>query len=157
MKNAITNPTTKSNFYTNEQINARYLEMLPLITMIARQAFAGYDPDKRAEAVQNVLVWALVNLRHLAEDGKLNEAKATPIAWYAIRRHRTGRTAGVPSSTTDAMSEGCRVLGRSKIKYFHIDNGVEDIFHSDSVMQDARCPITLTADSPNFSAASLVV
>ena len=44
------------------------------------------------------------------------------------------------------MSEGCRALGRSKIKYFHIDNGVEDIFHSDSVMQDARCPITLTAD-----------
>ena len=44
------------------------------------------------------------------------------------------------------MSEGCRILGRSKIKYFQIDNGVEDIFHSDSVMQDARCPLDLTAD-----------
>ena len=131
---------------TDEQINARYLEMLPLITMIARQAFAGYDPEKRAEAVQNVQVWALVNLRYLAANGKFDEAKATPLAWFAVGRHRVGRTAGVPSSTTDAMSEGCRALGRSKIKYFQIDNGVEDIFHSDSVMQDARCPLDLTAD-----------
>ena len=72
---------------TDEQINARYLEMLPLITMIARQAFAGYNPEKRDEAVQNVQVWALVNLRYMAENGKFEEAKATPLAWFAVGRH----------------------------------------------------------------------
>jgi len=146
MKRAIRKPITKSNKVTDEQINARYLEMLPLIRQIARQAFSGYDPDKREDAVQGALVWALVNVHSLAKNGRLEDAKATPIAWFAVRRHRMGRCVGVESSTTDAMSEGSRVLGRSKIKYFHIDNGVEDIFHSDSVMQDARCPITLTAD-----------
>ena len=131
---------------SDEQINARYLEMLPLITMIARQAFSGYDPEKRDEAVQNVLAWALVNLRCLAESGKFAEAKATPLAWYAVGRHRVGRTVGVPSSTTDVLSEGCRVLGRSNIKYYDFDNNVEEIFHSESVMFDARCPLDLTAD-----------
>ena len=144
---AIPRPSKKKGkFYTDEQINARYLEMLPLITMIAKQAFSGYDPEKRAEAVQNVQVWSLINLRHLAENGKLEEARATPIAWFAVGRHRVGRTCGVPSSTTDAMSEGSRALGRSKIKYFQIDNGVEDIFHSESIMFDARCPLDLTSD-----------
>ena len=131
---------------SDEQINARYLEMLPLITMIARQAFSGYNPEKRDEAIQNVQVWALVNLRQLAENGRFAEAKASPLAWFAVGRHRVGRIVGVPSSTTDAMSEASRVRGRSKIKYFQLDNGIEAIFHSESVMRDARCPLNLSAD-----------
>ena len=54
MKRAIRKSGKKS--YTAEQINARYLEMLPLIRQIVRQAFSGYDPDKREDAVQGALV-----------------------------------------------------------------------------------------------------
>ena len=131
---------------TDEQINARYLEMLPLITMIARKAFASYNPEKQEEAIQNAQVWALVNLRYMAENGKFDEAKASPLAWYAVKRHRTGRTVGTASSSTDVMSEYCQILGRSKIKYYQPENGVDDIFHSESVKRDARCPLDLTTD-----------
>ena len=70
MKRAIRKSGKKS--YTPEQINARYLEMLPLIRQIARQAFSGYDPDKREDAVQGALVWALVNVHSLAENGRFH-------------------------------------------------------------------------------------
>jgi hypothetical protein len=114
--------------YTDEQVNMKYLEMLPTITKSAKIAFAGYSPDRRDEAVQCVLVWAFMNLKHLAAKGRLDEVYASPVAKYAIGRHRSGRSLGVTTSSTDVMSFYCQSLGRAKTEYYGICENLEDTF-----------------------------
>lgn len=77
--------------YTNEQINAKFLELLPLIRMIAHKAFKEYTADRRDDAVNDVVASAFIDLKQLAEAGKLDEAYATPIARYAVKRFLSGR------------------------------------------------------------------
>ena len=47
----------------------------------------GYNSDKQADAVQNVLVWAFDNLKRLASKGRLHEVYAGSLARFAIGRH----------------------------------------------------------------------
>ena len=139
----VRNHITKSGkFYTDEQINAKFLDLLPLITKTARIAFAKYDTDRREEAVQNVHALAFHNLKQLAEKGRLEEAKATPLAWFAIGRHRAGRIFGVSSSSTDAMGEACRHLGRSNVRHYGHCPNISDTFESEATVMDARYPVS---------------
>jgi len=41
--------------YSTEEVNAKFLKMLPSITMIAKKAFWDYDRDRRDDAVQSVM------------------------------------------------------------------------------------------------------
>ena len=141
----VRNHITKSGkFYTDEQINAKFLELLPLITKTARIAFAKYDTDRREEAVQNVHAMAFYNLKRLAEKGRLEDAKATPLAWYAIKRHSAGRVFGVQSRSTDVMSKCCQLLGRAQIKHYGAGEYVTDTFESTATALDARYPVDRT-------------
>jgi hypothetical protein len=130
-----------SKLYSNAAVNARYIEMLPIVIKSALIAFAKYSYEARAEAVQNVQVWALYLLHQMAANGKLKEAKASPIAQFAIGRHREGRIAGTPCNSTDVLADNCRYLGRSKIKHFGLAENIADTFESEATVSDARYPV----------------
>jgi hypothetical protein len=115
---AIINSNTKIGQYSIEEVNAKFLSMLPLIQKTAVIIFSKLTPDKRADAIQNTIAWSLDMLHNLARQGRLDEAFASPLAWFGIRRHKEGRIAGTPSSITDVMAEGTLGLGRTKVRQF---------------------------------------
>jgi hypothetical protein len=127
--------------FSDEAINMKFLEMMPTITKSALLAFANYTPDKRAEAVQNILCWAFLNLKNLAASGKLHDAHSRPIAKFAIGRHHEGRAFGTVTSSTDVMSSYCRSLGRvHTVKHYGICENVADTYEGDASAMDARYP-----------------
>jgi hypothetical protein len=74
MTTAVRNPVA----FSDEAVNMKFLEMMPVITKSARIAFAGYNQDRRAEAVQNILCCAFLNLKNLAASGKTSRCSLTP-------------------------------------------------------------------------------
>jgi len=130
--------------YTDEDIHAKFLELMPLITRIAKGAFQNYSYDRRADAIQSVLVSAFINIKQLAADGRLEDAYATPLARFGIYSYRVGRPAGIKSDALDVFGERCRYLGRSKIKHYGIATEVTDSFESTATATDARYPVHKT-------------
>ena len=130
--------------YTDEQINAKFLELMPKIIKNAKYAFQNYAADRQDEAIQSVLVTAFENVKQLAEQGRLDDAFATPISRFAIGRHREGRPGGVPSCSTDVTSERCRWLGRSTVKNYGLALQIADSFESMATATDARYPVHKT-------------
>ena len=135
-------PKKGTRFY--DAVNARYAEMLPFITKTAMLAFASNGYEARDEAVQNTKVWAFILLHQLAVDGRLAEAKAVPIARFAVGRHCEGRIAGSSTSTVDVMSSYCQNLGRSKVKHYGLAEKISDSFTSEAAATDARYPVART-------------
>jgi DNA-directed RNA polymerase specialized sigma24 family protein len=128
----------------DEAVNLKFLELMPFLTKSARHAFAGYNYDKQADAVQNVLVWAFENLKRLASNGRLHDAYAGSLARFAIGRHREGRSLGVVTSSGDVMSSYCQKLGRSKVKNYGLAENISDSFESEATATDARYPVDRT-------------
>ena len=140
---AIAKPT-KTRQYTDEEVHAKFLELMPLITRIAKGAFKNYSYDRKADAVQSVLIAAFINIKQLAAEGRLEEAYATPIARFGIYSYRTGRPAGVKSDAVDVFGERCQYLGRSRIKHCGLASEVTDSFESEATATDARYPVHKT-------------
>jgi len=126
--------------YTVEQVNDRFLEMLPLIKRQARRAFSDFDADSREEAEQGVVVNAFQIHRNLAMKGRLEESFASPTARYAIGQYREGRT-GASNSSTDVTSLFCQNLGRATIKHYGLATNIADSFESEATATDARYPV----------------
>ena len=135
---------TKKRRYTKEQVNIKFLELLPGITNYAKRAFHDYDPDRRDDAVGEVIAWAFVLVKQLAEAGKLDEAFATPIAMFAIKRFRSGRRVGAGQNSTDVTSPHCQLLGRSQVLNFGLADRIADSFESEATAADARYPVHRT-------------
>ena len=140
VKTKTTKPKTKVAKYTTEEINDRFLEMLPTIQQQARRAFSGYDADRRQEAIQAVAVIAFEMTKNLAAAGRLHDAYPSAISRFAIGRYRQGRT-GTSVSTTDVTSPFCQQLGRARIKHYGLAHNIADSFESESLARDARYPV----------------
>jgi hypothetical protein len=108
--------TVAKTNYTIEEVNAKFLKMLPLIKMIAHKAFRDYDYDRREDAVQSVVVDAFQGFKSLVRRGLMHRAFATPLARYAIKHYRAGRPGGMPQNSEDVLSERCQLLGRADVK-----------------------------------------
>ena len=134
-------PTPKKGTRFYDAVNARYAEMLLFITKTAMLAFAPQDYEARNEAIQNTKVWALILLHQLALNGRLDEAKAAPIAKFAVGRHCEGRIAGTPTSTTDVLADRCKSLGRVRVVH---DDYIADSFQSEATRLSARYPVART-------------
>ena len=114
---------------TKTRLNYRTLSKTALL------AFASKGYEARDEAVQNTKVWALVLLHQLAVDGRLEEAKAMPIARFAVGRHCEGRIAGTPTSTVDVLADRCKSLGRVNVVH---DDTIAGSFQSEATKVSAR-------------------
>ena len=140
----MTTMTVSKSAAFDEAVNLRFLELMPVITKSARRAFAGYNSDKQADAVQNVLVWAFENLKRLASKGRFHDVYAGSLARFAISRHHEGRSLGVVTSSGDVMSSFCQNLGRSKVKNYGLAENIADSFESEATATDARYPVART-------------
>ena len=136
--------TVRKFVYTDEAVNLKFLELLPFLMKSANRAFAGYSPDRRSDAVQNILCWAFLNLKRLASNGRLHDVYAGSLARFAIGRHREGRSLGVVTSSGDVMSHYCQNLGRSKVKNYGLAENIADCFTSEATATDARYPVDRT-------------
>lgn len=131
----------KTPVSADEQVNARFLTLLPGIKSYAWRAFQDYGHDRRDDAVGEVVAWAFVLVKQLAEQGRLDEAFATPIAMYAIKRYREGRRVGSGQNSTDVTSPHCQLLGRAKIRNAGLARHIADSFESEASAADARYPV----------------
>jgi len=140
----MTTMTVRKSAAFDEAVNLRFLELMPVITKSARRAFAGYNSDKQADAVQNLLLWAFENLKRLASKGRFHDVYAGSLARFAISRHHEGRSLGVVTSSGDVMSSYCQNLGRSKVKNYGLAENIADSFASEATATDARYPVART-------------
>jgi hypothetical protein len=140
----MTTMTVRKSAAFDEAVNLKFIELMPFLTKSARRAFAGYNSDKQADAVQNILCWAFLNLKRLASNGRLHEAYAGSLARFAIGRHREGRSLGTVTSSGDVMSQYCQSLGRSKVKNYGLAENIADCFASEATAADARYPVSRT-------------
>jgi hypothetical protein len=126
--------------YTSEQVNDRFVEMLPSIKQNARKAFCYHNADKREEAEQAIVALAFEIHRNLALKGRLHDSYPVPISRYAIGKYLEGRSVGVTASSSDVTSAYCQHLGRAKIKNFGLATNISDSFETEMAAMDARCP-----------------
>ena len=137
----ISNPAV-SNFYTDEQVNDRFMVMVPSIKKQVRWAFKGYAADRLAEAMQAIIVIAFDIHKKAVLNGHLEKSFASPLSRFAIGRYKEGRTGGAPSCSTDVTSEHCKALGRSSVRNYGLALNIADTFESEATVMDARYPVS---------------
>ena len=86
----------------------RFMDLLPAITRQARRRLRGLTPAAREEALDEVVVLALVGYCRLVELDREHLAYASPLAGYAVAQYRAGRRVGLRRNTRDLLSDACR-------------------------------------------------
>ena len=87
----------------------RFACMLPAICRHARMSFRNLPAEARLDAVQEVVASAFVAYARLVKLGNEELAYATPLARFAERRVRAGRTVGAPVNVNDITSPWCQL------------------------------------------------
>ena len=81
-----------------------FLSLLPTIFEQIRFAFRGLPPEAREDAIAEALARAAVAFARLHEQGRAAIAYPTPLAQFAVRQVRAGRSIGSPLNINDVMS-----------------------------------------------------
>jgi hypothetical protein len=90
-----------------EFVHERFLTMLPQIQRQARLAFRDCGAEARQEMTQDVVAAAFCMFVRLYQRGNEAEAYPTPLAEFAIRRVRSGRSVGCQMNVNDVLSTHC--------------------------------------------------
>ena len=88
--------------------HAGFLSMMPDIVSYARRAFYFSDSEARTEAIQEVLVSAMMAYFRLYQRGKVDLAFPSVLARYAIAQYREGRRVGQQMNCRDVLSPCAR-------------------------------------------------
>ncbi len=99
--------------------HGRFLALLPAVLRQARIAFRSLDPERREDALAEVVANVFTAYARLAELGKEDLAFATPMARYAIRRFRDGRYVGSKFNSRDVSSRHCQRTKNIEVQSFH--------------------------------------
>src|SRR6266481_2354156 len=94
----------RSETMLDQAANDRFLGMLDSIKSVARFAFRRYPRERRQELLAEVVGGAFIMFRRLVELRKMHLAYPTVLAWYAVRRIRTGRQVGMRQNAKDVLS-----------------------------------------------------
>jgi hypothetical protein len=86
----------------------KFLAMLPAICKTARFAFRDFDPEARAEQIQEVVCNALRAYVRLVQLGKAELAYPTVLARYGIAQVNEGRRVGGHLNIHDVSSVYCQ-------------------------------------------------
>jgi len=97
----------------------RFLALLPAVLRQARIAFRSLDPEKREDALAEVIANTFAAYARLVELDKESIAFPTPLARYAIRRFHDGRHVGNKFNSRDVSSKHCQRLQNIKVTSFH--------------------------------------
>jgi hypothetical protein len=85
-----------------------FLVMMPDIVKSAHIAFRNLDPEAHHEAVQEVLVSAMLAYVRLFERNKVDVAYPTVLARFAIAQYRDGRRVSTKLNCNDVLSPYAR-------------------------------------------------
>jgi hypothetical protein len=124
------------------QSQSVFTARLPELQRIAKSAFRSLPPDRREEAVQNVLTLAWKQYRALVLKGRPDAANMLgPILWFAIKQTKCGR-----------MIQGCERAGdtyeqRRRGKVVAEDIDVHDMMSRSTPVIDA---VSFLIDVPRF-------
>ena len=80
------------------------MALVPAIEQQARVAFRHLRPERRAEAIAEVVANACDAFVRLVELGKTDIAYPTPLAMYGVMQYREGRRTGTKSNVKDVSS-----------------------------------------------------
>jgi len=129
----------------------RFLQMLPLIRRHAAVSFRQFDPEARAEAVQEVVCNALAAFRRLVELGKSDVAYASPLARYAVAQVRAGRRVGAKLNCKDVGSLHCQHRKGVYVESLDHFDEVEDCWEEVLVEDKTAGPAEIAASRVDFS------
>jgi hypothetical protein len=87
---------------------ARFTAILPAICRHAEIYFRRLSKESRKEAIQESVAAAFLAYVRLVKAGKEELAYATPLANYAVRFTRSGRTIGGSANVNDVSSSWCQ-------------------------------------------------
>lgn len=82
----------------------QFLDLLPAIRRHALVSFQHLQREARAEAVQDVVAYALVAFVRLLQFGRGEIAYAAPLAGFGVARVRDGRRVGTSVNVLDVTS-----------------------------------------------------
>lgn len=99
---ALTKTTSKPT--VGSDWHAGFIAMVPAIKKSARSAFYHLDAEARAEAIQEVVVNAMLAYHRLYQRGKVDSAYPTVLARFAIAQYWQGRRVGEKLNCRDVLS-----------------------------------------------------
>jgi hypothetical protein len=113
---AVTNPSVAESEHearrttpgANPGWHEGFIRLMPAIRRQAGGMLRRLTPQTREEAVNDVLVLALIAYVRLVELGKQHLAYATPLARYSVAQYRAGRRVGVRANVRDVLSPHCQ-------------------------------------------------
>ena len=135
---------------------AGFLELLPDIRNQLRFQFRNLRPEERAEAMADAVANAAVAYVRLHQQGRVDLAYATPLAYFAAAQYRAGRRTGTRSNVNDVMSPEAR--RRHGLKVQSLDRFDREDGWKEVLVEDGRCtPAELAASRIDFASWLLVL
>ena len=89
---------------TTDQCHEAFLKLVPTVSGHANFSFRHLQLQDREEAIAEVLCYAYVAFRRLAERGRLDLASASALARFGVARVRSGRYAARRLRTRDVYA-----------------------------------------------------
>jgi hypothetical protein len=117
-----------------------FLRLLPAIEQLAQRAFRGLDPETAEDAVADVVAFAFVAYRRLAELGKPDLAYATPLANYGIRRYYSGRSVAGRIKAGDVYSPETQQKGGFAVAHLGSPQKQNEAWR-ESLIENCRTPV----------------
>jgi hypothetical protein len=119
---------------------ARFVAMLPAISSQAQVAFRGLDPEKREDAIAEVIANSFAAYARLVELDKESLAYATPLATFAIRQYRDGRRVGSKQCNRDVYARRAQRLGKFRLQHLGSAHSHSDGWR-EQITDNMRTPI----------------
>ena len=111
-----------------------FVAMLPEIEQKLRLAFCRLDPEACEDAIEEGVVHSLLAYVRLVEQGRVEVATPSSLAWYSSRHVKRGRPAVGHMNGKEPMS-----------RYAQIGNGIQIERQPnnwiDAIVQDKRAPV----------------
>ena len=111
-----------------------FVAMLPEIEQKLRLAFCRLDPEACEDAIEEGVVHSLLAYVRLVEQGRVEVATPSSLAWYSSRHVKRGRPAAGRMNGKEPMS-----------RYAQIGNGIQIERQPnnwiDAIVQDKRAPV----------------
>ena len=114
---AMTKPSPRPKRRSNWQTG--FLAMMPNIVKHARQAFRYFGAEARAEAVQDVLVSAMLAYVRLYHRGKVDLAYPSVLARFGVAQYHDGRRVGAKLNCRDVLSPYARRKKGIQVESLH--------------------------------------
>ena len=131
--------------------HATFMQLEPVICRQARFAFRQLDPEARAEAIQDVLVAALVAFVRLFELDKPHLAYPTVRARYGIAQFRCGRRVGSRLNVHDVSSLYAQRKKKFVVERLHHFSAKQDVWREVLVEDKRATPADIAAVRIDFA------